>query len=133
MSSTLEAIENDKPFLRNAELELWDNIKIIHNILHDTQALSDKAKAFGKFSEDFELEIIYSDIKPIESEQEVQKMVLERMSAGLMTRKQALIKLNPDIPSAEIDMRLKEIDAERKIALKNLGMEENEPETEENE
>lgn len=120
MSSTIEAIEADKPFLRDAEMELWDKIKIMHNTLHDVDGLDEKFMDMGKFSDDFDLEIIYGDVKPIESEKEVQAMVLDRINNGLMTRRQALMKLNPDIPQEEIEAMIEEISKEESKKLASL-------------
>lgn len=118
MSSTLDAIETDKPMLRKAETELWEEkISVIHNTLHDMGALEPDIMSLGKFSEDFEISITYGDIKPIESETERLTHVEKQRSLGLMTKKQALKKLNPTMTDGDIEQLQAEIQEEVEAGL----------------
>lgn len=112
MSDALEAIESDKPYLKAAESELWEVIAKWHNWLFDTNNLEDEAKAFGKFPETFDVEVTYRDIKPIESEQERITAVKSLMDMGLLTKMDALKKLNPDLTDEQAVQKLTEVETE---------------------
>jgi hypothetical protein len=121
-SDTLEAIESDKPAMKWTEQELWNKIAKYHNYLFDTQdqRLNAEARMLGKFSEDFEPSIKYFDAKPLESEQEVIDNVIKVREQGLMSRKQALQRLNPDLDNEQLDNLLEEIDSERMATAKTM-------------
>lgn len=117
MADTLEVIEQDKPVLRDVEKQAWDIISKWHNFMFDTAQLNEEAMSLGRFSDEFTVSIQYQDIKPIESEQERIANVEKLVALGLVTRKDALKKLYPDMSSEEIDAKLKEIDAESKARV----------------
>lgn len=119
MSDTIEAVEADKPAMRDAELELWQVIAKWHNWLFDMNLLSPEARALGKFSDSFGLNIVYRDVKPIESENEIISSIKELRAMRLITRKEALKRLKPDMTEEQIDAMLKEIDDEMGKALKS--------------
>lgn len=112
MSDTVEAIEADKPFMLNAEKEHWELIKRWHNWLFDSGMLNLKARALGRFSEDFGISVQYADLTPLVSEDEVIKQVKDLRAEGLLTRRDALKKLNPDLSDDEIEAKLIAIDEE---------------------
>jgi hypothetical protein len=114
-ADTLEAVEADKPALKYAEQNLWQVIAKYHNYLFDigSDQLNEKARALGKFSEDFSVQIQYSDIKPLESEQEVIQNVTNLRGQGLMSRRLALKKLYSDMSDEQIEALMQEIDGER--------------------
>lgn len=114
MSDNLEAIESDKPTLMAAELDQWDVIQKWHNYLYDIGALDEDAKALGKFSEEFELQIIYADAKPLQSEQEQVALIKDLRAEGLITRADALKKLNPEMTDDQVLEKIKQIDEESK-------------------
>jgi hypothetical protein len=118
MSDTLEAVEQDKPALRNAEMQLWEVIKRWHNYLYDLNELDEEARSFGKFSDAFAVSINFRDIKPVESEQEVLATVKQLRDLGLITRRDALKKLHPDMTDEQLDAKLVEIDKESQKAMK---------------
>jgi hypothetical protein len=112
MSDNLEAIESDKPAMMAAELDQWDVIQKWHNYLYDVGALDEDAKVLGKFSEEFEIQIIYADAKPLQSEQEQVALIKDLRAEGLITRADALKKLNPEMTDDQVIEKLKQIDAE---------------------
>jgi hypothetical protein len=113
MADNLEAVENDKPLMLCAEHEQWEVIKAWHNYLFDTGQLMDQeAKQLGKFSDGFEVQIVYHDAKPIESEKEQLDNVKELRELGLITREDALRRLHPDLNDEQIQQKLLQIDAE---------------------
>jgi len=123
MADTLEAREEDKPAMMATEKDLWDVIKTWHNRLYDVGmgdlGLSDEAYALGKFSDDFDPQITFSEVKPIESEQERIGVVQSLMGLRLMTRQDAMKKLYPDLTDDQIDQKLKDIDQEAMDRMKS--------------
>lgn len=113
MADSLEAIESDKPLMMKVEKESWEVIKAWHNWMFDVGMLDEEAKALGKFSEEFTINIQFADIKPLESEDERIKRVKELMDMGLLTREDALRKLHPELKEDEIKKKLIAIDAEK--------------------
>jgi hypothetical protein len=112
-SDTIEAINMDKPVLKNAEEELWEIIVRYHNYLFDAGQLTDEAKALGKFSEDFEIDIRFPDVRPMQSETDMMAIIKEQMALGILSKKQALQKLNPDMTDEQIDQLMTDIAGER--------------------
>lgn len=113
MADNLEATEADKPTLLDAERDQWDVIKSWHNwMLESGVEMEDESKALGKFSEDFEIQIQYADIKPLESEDEVLNRIEKERKLELITRRDALKKLYPDLTEDQIDEKLKKIEEE---------------------
>lgn len=120
MSDNLEATEADKPTLLAAEKEQWEVIKSWHNWLFDSGTeMDEEAKALGKFSDDFEIQIQYADIKPLESEDEVLNRIDKERKLELITRRDALKKLYPDLSDKQIDDKLKAIEEEMQ-AIRDL-------------
>jgi hypothetical protein len=114
-ADTLEAIEADKPTMKHAEHELWEVISKYHNYLYDINdpRLGDEARKLGKFSEGFQIQIGYSDAKPLESEQEVIENVIKLKGEGLISKRQSLKKLNPDMSDDQVMALMAEIEKER--------------------
>lgn len=121
MADTLEALESDKPILRNAEHEFWEVIAAWHNYMYDIGVLNEEAKALGKFSDDVDVMIHYSDMKPIESEQDRILAVKELRTMGLMTKEDALKKLNPDLTQDQIKQKLADIASERAVNVSEVA------------
>lgn len=122
MADALEAIEMDKPVLKTAEHDLWQVIKGWHNFMFDQNLLNDEAKSLGKFSEDFDVAIVYNDMKPIESEQDRIAAVKSLMDMGLVTKADAIKRLHPDMSVEQVEEKLKEIQAEKMEAVESFSM-----------
>lgn len=124
MADTLEALEADKPILRNAEHEFWEVIAGWHNYMYDIGVLNEEAKALGKFSDDVDVMIHYSDMKPIESEQDRINAVEKLTQLDLLTKEDALKKLNPDLTAGQIEKKIKELAEGRaqRVADMNLAL-----------
>lgn len=119
MADVIEAIEMDKPYLKGAELSLWEVIKRWHNWMYDMNVLDDECKAFGKFSDDFKVNIIFKDIKPIESIQEKLNTIKEMNALGLIDRAGSMKMLYPEMTDELIESKLEEIDEEAKERMQN--------------
>ena len=115
MSDNIEAVEADKPVFLEAEKEHWEIIKAWHNALYDANALEPEAKALGRFSEDFEVQVSFADVKPLSSEDEVITRIEKLMAQGLITRFDAMKKLWPDLKDEQVLQKIKEIDQERMV------------------
>ena len=113
MADSLEAVEADKPIMRQAEIETWDVIAKWHNWMFDAGLLNEKARAFGKFSPDFTIDVMFSDIKPLESEEDRINRVKQLMDMGLITKRDAIKKLNPELSDEGVDAKLAEIESEK--------------------
>lgn len=112
-ADSLEAIEADKPIMLKAEHESWNVIAKWHNWMFDVGQLDQEAAQLGKFSEQFKPVIVFSDIKPIESDDEKISRVEKLINMGLVTRKNALRMLNPEMNEETLDATLAEIDQEK--------------------
>lgn len=121
-ADTIEATKSDEVFLKNAELDTWEIIKRWHNLMFDMGVLDPDAAQLGKFTEEFKVSVTYREIKPIESEQEKITAVKELIQLGLITRKEAVRKLNPDLTEEEIEQKMQQLDEEkREMMSKVLG------------
>lgn len=118
MSDALEAVESDKPYLKAAEQELWYIVKSWHNWMLETGVLTDEAKALGKFSDDCQVDVLYRDIRPLESEQERITAVKDLLDLGLLSKADALKKLNPDMDEKMVDAKLAQIEKENQERMK---------------
>jgi hypothetical protein len=120
MADNLEATEADKPILLAAEKDQWDVIKKWHNWMIDSGIeMDEEAKALGRFSDDFEIQIAYADIKPLESEDEVLARIEKERKLELITRRDALKKLYPDLSDKQIDEKLVQLEKEMQ-AIRDL-------------
>lgn len=120
MSDSLEAVEADKPVMAAAEKDLWDVIHRWHNWMFDNDLLEDEAKELGKFSDEFEIQLMYPEVKPLESEDEKLARIKELDGLGLITKSQALKKLHPDATEEQIAAMLEEIENEKKDNMKRM-------------
>lgn len=113
MSDALEAMRNDQPVFRDAEKDLWEVIKRWHNWMFDLNILSQDAKNLGKFSEDFRLSVDFAELKPLETESDRMDLAEKGKNLGVMSKKDMLRKVNPDMTDEEADAKLEEIKQER--------------------
>jgi hypothetical protein len=121
MSDAIEAIEQDKPKLRDAEKDTWTIISKWHNWMFDEGILRDDARQLGKFTDDFEVNIIYRDMKPIESEQETLNVIKDLRDQKLLSRLDAMKKLHPEMTDEQIEEKLKEIDEESQANMERFS------------
>ena len=113
MADSLEAVEADKPLMLNVEHESWEIIAAWHNWMFDANLLPEEARALNKFSEEFDVNVQFADVRPLESEDERINRVKTLMDMGLLTRMDALKKLNPDLTGEQVDAKILEIDGEK--------------------
>lgn len=121
-AATMMEIESQKPVLRDAELECWQLIKNWHNLLFDKNELPPEARALGKFSDTFSPNIIYQDMKPIESDEQRITQV-ERMDAlGVLSKQDKFKKLFPEMTQEQIEAKIKEIDDEKQKSMQMFSL-----------
>jgi hypothetical protein len=111
-ADSIESVEADKPIMRKAECEAWELIAAWHNWMFDNQLLSEDARAMGKFSDKFKVNIVFAEVKPLESLDEVIARIEKLMGLNLITRSGALKMLNPTLDDKGIDKLLADIDQE---------------------
>jgi hypothetical protein len=115
-ADALDSIEHDKPMLKKAEKQLWNIIAAYHNYLADAGMLPEDSLGLGKFSDEFAIDIKYQDVRPLTSESEDIANVQNLLNNGLISRRQALKKLNPDLSDEQVEALLLEISTERTSA-----------------
>lgn len=121
-----EVRAEQKPLLKRAELELWELLRIQHEVW-STSNLAD----VKPFSTKFDPSISYNDPEPTidyKTKIEGAKMKYE---AGLTSFRRALAEANPDLSSLEIDELIAEIESEKKTKLEKAGSLFNQAEEEE--
>jgi hypothetical protein len=113
MSDNLEAIQSDQPTMAKAEDEFWDLIAKWHNWMLENGLLESEAAALGEFSEEFEVQVVYPDPRPLESEDERIARVKSLSDMGLITKRQALKTLHPEFTDEQIEALMQEIADEK--------------------
>lgn len=94
---------------RKIEYALWDLISKMHNFWVATQQLKDQSQAF---SMQFNPTIKFGEAKVVVDTKTVLEELKIQFELGLITVKQALQKLNPDLDEKMIDDLLVELEAE---------------------
>lgn len=122
MSDALDAMKADQPAHRDAEKEVWDIVKRWHNWMFDVGIIREDAKKLGKFSEDFEVQVIFAELKPIETERDRLDLIEQSQRLNLITRKDALKKLHPEKKDEEIDLKIEELDEEKQALIQQFGL-----------
>ncbi len=116
-AATQMEIESQKPVLRDAELETWVLIKEWHNLLFDKNELPPEARELGKFTEGFNPQITYQDMKPVESEEQRITQVERLMDKGLISKRDAFKKLFPEFTDEQIEAKMQEIEEEKQANM----------------
>lgn len=117
MSDNIEAIEADKPAMAKAEDECWDVISRWHNYMFESGQLEPEARSLGKFSANFEPNVMFADAKPLDSEDEIINRVKTLRAEGLISRLDAIKRLNPGMTDEMAAAKLLEIDNEAKTRM----------------
>jgi len=111
-SDATEARKQQTELFRQAERELWYKFSKMQAIWSRVGAVEKKDNFSPDFIESFSIK--FADIKPLESEkQKYEKMKIAR-DLKLITKKQALKELYPNLPEDQLDARLKELEEELK-------------------
>lgn len=110
-AESVEIREDQIDFFRCAEQELWPLFG--HTMLPYWMEQGNINPDFGgKFSEDFELGIIYPELKPLLGKKEILDLEIRKLNSNLTTKKDAVKALNPEFTDEEVEAKLLEINKE---------------------
>jgi hypothetical protein len=122
MSDAIEAMKSDQPAHRDAEKDLWEIIKRWHNFMWDVGILNDSAKSLGKFSDDFGVNVTYAEMKPMETEKDRLELIEKGRDLKLITKRDALKKLHPNMTDEEIELKIEDIKSEMDEVRQQFGL-----------
>lgn len=94
----------------NAESELWD---LVLNSMHPYWSDSGMIDNNAKFTPTATVQTKFAVQLPQQSRGQVVRDIRDEFAAGFISRRMALVKLNPEKTDAEIDELIEEIDEER--------------------
>ena len=123
MSEAIEAMRSDQPTFRDSEKESWALIKDWHNYMFDIGVLRDDAKRMGKFSDDFDVNVTFAEMKPLETERDRLELIEKGRDLKLLTKREALKKLHPNKTDDEIDQKMVELEEELQAFRQKFGIE----------
>jgi hypothetical protein len=116
----------------NAEAQLFD---LIINHLHPYWKATGQIDQSLDWSQGVKVQTLFPEQYPLVRRSEIVDVAIKELNSGLITKKLAVQRLNPEMTEEEVDKLLAEIDAERVIELpeeeSNDQDEENRKETEE--
>lgn len=101
-----QVVEENRLILQDCEKRLWKLIGAIHNIHVGT----DNFQFTKGLDSPFEVSISFPAIRVLPDPTEQRENLKFQLEAGLMTKKRALTKLNPDLSEDEIDQMIKELE-----------------------
>lgn len=94
---------------RKVEFALWDLVNKMHRFWVATQQLKDQSQAF---STGFNPSVKFGDAKVVVDTKTVLEELKIQFELGLVTVKQALQRLNPDMDDTQIQLLINELEAE---------------------
>jgi ribosomal protein L30/L7E len=103
---TLELRKQSIVVMQNDEESMWEMLAVVHNYWVDNGELL----GVPKFSSEFELSITFDEPKPIQSRKEQIEETMLEVDNGLLSKRAAIERLNPDKSTEQIDQMLLEID-----------------------
>ena len=111
-SDATEARKSQTELFRMVEPEFWHKF----SKMQDVWSKSGIVKKKETFDPDFEdtFSIKFAEIKPLESEKEKYEKMKVAREMKLITKRQALKEIYPNLPSDQLDKRLKELEEELK-------------------
>jgi hypothetical protein len=109
-SDATDARKNQMEIFRIVEDDLWNKIKSIQDYISRAGLVEEKRL----FSENFPLNmsIRFAEIRPLESEKQKYEKIKIGRELKLLTRKQALQELYPDLTTEQLQARLDDVEAE---------------------
>ncbi len=122
-SDATEARKEQTELFRMVEPEFWEKFAI----MQEYWSKSGKVENKETFSEDFldKFSIKFAEIKPLESEKEKYDKMKVARELKLITKKQALKELYPNLPEDQIMARLEELEEElskEKDEMMSMGL-----------
>lgn len=111
-SDATEARKQQTELFRQAEQEFWEKFAKMQKIW-STAGIVDKKDVFSdRFAETFSIK--FAEIKPLETEKEKYEKMKVARELKLITKKQALKEIYPNLPEDQLNKRLEELEEELK-------------------
>lgn len=109
-SDATDARKNQMEIFREVEKDLWNKLKAMQDYLSKAGLVEEKRL----FSEDFpkNMSVRFAEIRPLESEKQKYEKIKIGRDLKLLTRKQALQELYPDLNEEQLQARLDDVEAE---------------------
>lgn len=107
---TYEARQKQVTVYTKAEKTLWD---LILKTMNPYWVQNKLIPSQASFSPNAEVSVTFAAQLPMQSRGQVVSDLSAEYNAGFISRRRAMMKLNPELPEAEIDELILEIDAER--------------------
>lgn len=100
-----QVVEENRNILQQSEKQLWKLIGAIHN----THVGTDNFEYSKGLNSPFEVSVSFPTIRVLPDPTEQRENLKFQLEAGLITKKRALMKLNPDLTEDEIDQMVAEL------------------------
>ena len=108
--------EEQRKYFESGERDLWD--LFAHYMLPVWTASGEINQEYkGAFSNGFEINIIFKDMKPMLTEKEQVELVIVKLNAGLITQRDAIKELNPSLTDEQVEEKISDIAEERTVML----------------
>ncbi len=95
----------------DAERDLWDLIRELHNYWVDANLLEETR---SKFTEEFDISVRFGDQKPVVNDMEKIQTAALYLHNKLMTQRQAVRYINPTMSDEQVDKWVADLEAEAK-------------------
>jgi hypothetical protein len=109
---TFEARQKQVETFTTAEQQLWD---LVLNYMHPHWSETGMIDNPARFTPTAEIKVTFPAQLPTQSRGVLVTDLKNEYSAGFISRRRAMIKLNPEMTSDEVDELMAEIDAERTV------------------
>lgn len=111
-SDATDARKNQMEIFRQVEKDLWTKIKAVQKFASQGGLVEEKRL----FSDEFpnNLSVRFAEIRPLESEKQKYEKIKIGRELKLLTRKQALQELYPDLTAEQLQARLDDVEEELK-------------------
>lgn len=111
-SDATEARKQQTELFRSVEKEFWFTFAKMQDVWSKLPSVKNKETFSNNFIESFSVK--FAEIKPLESEKEKFEKIKVAREIKLITKKQALQELYPNLPQDQLEQRLKELEDELK-------------------
>lgn len=118
---TFEARQKQVTTFQKVEADYWD---LIINGLHPYWLLTRQIEQVGKFTSGVEVSVQFAVQLPMQTRGQVVHDLALEVQSGFLSRKRAIMKLNPELGDAEVEELISEIDEEQTVnvpAKDNIG------------
>lgn len=117
-SDTTEARQAQTELFRMVEPDFWNKFAKMQAVWSAAGKVDKKETFSPDFLETFAIK--FAEIKPLESEKDKVEKIKALRDIKLITKKQALKEIFPDLPEAQLDERIEELEEELKKEKKEM-------------